>query len=193
MTSQELLRCGYCSERIPFEQLNPPSFTRCAICGKRSASWVFPAYYRAEIEGQAAPAREASQASCFFHPDKAAELACDGCGRFLCKVCDIHIGNSHLCTSCLQNGKSNVAATKLDNERVLHDSITLSLAAFAPIVFWPVVPFTAPYALYRAIRHYHTPSSIVRRNKWRLIVAMLLSTVQIIGIVAGIILIVKAV
>ena len=65
-------------------------------------------------------------------------------GRFLCTVCDIHIGQNHLCTSCLQAGKNPLAVAKLDNEQVLHDNITLSIALVAPFAFWPVVPFTAP-------------------------------------------------
>jgi hypothetical protein len=93
----------------------------------------------------------------------------------------------------LQAGKNPLAVAKLDNEQVLHDNITLSIALVAPFAFWPIVPFTAPYALYRAIRYFNAPSSIVERTHWRLIVAMVLATAQIVGMIVLVFIFVKAI
>lgn len=185
--------CHRCRERLAFEAFNQPNLIVCGNCGSAGAYFLFPAYYSATIEGQSALVRLEEQASCYFHPSNAATVACEGCGRFLCSVCDIEIGRSHICTYCLQAKKTQSTSAKLENERVLHDSVTFTLAAAVPFLFWPAAPFTAPYALYRAIRYYNAPTSIMGRSKWRLIVSMLLCVFQIIGTAVLIYFVVKAI
>jgi hypothetical protein len=157
----------------------------CGQCGERGAYWLFPAFFRAAERGQLAESRAEGQASCFFHPEKVATVACDGCGRFLCSVCDVPVGKSHLCTSCLQAKDQRSGAQWFENERLLHDSMTLTLALAVPFVFWPATVISAPYALYRSIRYFRTPSSLVSEGRWRLYVAMVASATQLLAMVAG--------
>lgn len=181
----EPFRCKHCFVTLPREALNRPGWVSCEQCGKRGAYWLFPAFYRADAMGQLAESRGEGQASCFFHCDKVATVACDGCGRFLCSVCDVPVGKSHLCTSCLQAKDQRSGAQWFENERLLHDSMTLTLALAVPILFWPGTIVSAPYALYRSIRHFRTPSSIVSEGRWRLYLAMVVSAAQVLAIVIG--------
>jgi hypothetical protein len=179
--------------RVDLSLLNQPGWSSCTSCGAGGAYWVFPAYYRAEVEGQVAPIRLDAEASCYYHPEKAAAVACDGCGRFLCTVCDITLGKDHLCTSCLQSGRTHESGAKLETERLLHESITLSLAVLTPIVFWPLMPFTAPYVVYRSIRYFNKESSILGRARWKLVLALVLGIAEILTTAAVIYLIAKGI
>jgi hypothetical protein len=185
------LHCHQCDTPLAFEQLNQQQLVTCGHCASLGAYWVFPAYYLAEVEGQTAPQRTEAEASCFFHPEKLASVVCEGCGRFLCAVCDIRVAGARLCTLCLQSGRTHAKASALENERVLHDSLTLSIAIL-PILIYPLLVITAPYALYRSIRYFNAPSSIVNRGKWRTVVAMLVSMAEIGGISVIIYFITKA-
>ena len=52
----------------------------------------------------------------------------------------------------------------------MHDSIALSLSLL-PVVIWPVTCLTAPAALFYAIRHWKSPTSILPRTKVRYLAA----------------------
>ena len=70
--------------------------------------------------------------------------------------------------------------TRLENQRTLYDGIALSLAVLPLLVFYFTL-LTAPIAIFIAIRHWNTPRSIVRRTRIRLVLAIILATIQIIG------------
>lgn len=182
----EPFRCRNCFSIIGPEQLNRPGWVACGDCGHRGAYWLFPAYYLASQRGSAAVARAEGQSSCFFHPEKLASVVCDGCGRFLCTVCDVSMGKAHFCTACLQTKDKQSGVSRIENERVLHANLTLTLALLAPILFWPITPFSAPYALYRSIRYFRTPSSLVEQGRWRLYLAMLAASGQVLLMVGGV-------
>ena len=178
------LVCSSCEGRLPPSALNQGEVAPCPACGHRRLAYVFPAYFTAEVTGQRAPTRLGDQASCFFHPDKLAQTACDGCGRFLCSVCDISVGADHLCTTCIQNQAMPGGRSKLVTERVRHDQITLALAAVIPLVMSPLVPLTAPYAIYRGIRYFRSPGSLVNHSKWPTILALFIAVLEVVGMVA---------
>lgn len=181
----EPFRCRSCFQSIPLQKLNRPGFVHCDHCGGRGAYWLFPAFYSGLQPGKLAPSRTEGQASCFFHPEKVASVACDACGRFLCSLCDVTLGKSHLCTHCLKSKDKVSGASRLENERILHDSITLTLALAVPVFFWPATVVTAPWALYRSIRYFRTPSSLVIQGRWRLYVSMLASASEVILMLVG--------
>jgi len=120
------------------------------------------------------------EASCFYHPDKQAVIPCDSCGRFLCSLCDLELDNMHLCASCLETSQEKRKIKNLENHRTLYDSVALHLAVL-PVLIWFTTIITAPVAVFLAIRHWKTPSSIIRRTKIRLILAMLIAGGQIVG------------
>lgn len=144
---------------------------------------VFPALFRPMARGDAGEKLMVDgEASCFYHPQKKAAVPCDRCGRFLCGLCDVELNNEHICPACLESGKQNGKLQTLANRRVLYDDIACALAV------WPLFPFfwfftflTAPAALFIAIRFYKAPPSLVPRSKARMITAMIVSGLQILG------------
>ena len=147
---------------------------------------VFPALLRKE---RLTPTDEAlrvdHEAGCFYHPQKKVVVPCSTCGRFLCALCDVELEGRHYCMTCLASGKKQRKIRNLENERVLYDNIALLLAT-VPLLFFYITILTAPVALFIAVRHWKSPSSIIPRTRIRSIAAIVLATLQIAGWTYGI-------
>jgi hypothetical protein len=63
---------------------------------------------------------------------------------------------------------------------VLYDSIALSLAVYALLIFYLTL-VTAPIAIFIAIRHWNSPRSIVHRTKIRLVLAIAIAAAELVG------------
>ena len=158
------INCSKCKASLPQEIFNHPDFTNCPSCHARVMTKTFPALQK-DISSQ--PAENIgldSEAGCFFHPQKKAVVVCATCGRFLCSLCDIEFDGGHICAACLEAGKKKKKIKNLETHRVLFDSIALSTAILPLLIFWLTI-ITAPISIYLAIRHWKTPTSIVRRIK----------------------------
>jgi hypothetical protein len=159
--------------------LNQPEFAPCPACGVPLLAEVFPALFRPPAAGQSGEkVMLEGESSCFYHPQKKAIVPCDGCGRFLCALCDCPLHGQHFCPSCLEAGRTKGKIKSLENERTLYDSIALSLTIF-PLIFYYLTFITAPIAIYVAIRYWNAPQSIVRRGKTRFVIAILLAVLEI--------------
>ena len=176
----ESIACSECRAPINPGHYNTEDFFPCPSCRTLLKVHVFPAFFRPIASGKAGEALIDDEASCFFHTDKKAETACEHCGRFLCALCDMKLGGKHLCPTCLTSRKEQSGAVDLERHRTLHDSIALGLATLPLIVVWPSL-FTAPIAFYFSIRNWNAPTSIIPRGKVRLVAAMILSGLQILG------------
>jgi hypothetical protein len=86
----------------------------------------------------------------------------------------------------METGKKKGRIVNLDRQRVLYDSVALKLAVFPMIIFYFTL-VTAPIALYLAIHHWKSPTSLVRRTKIRFIFAMALAGLQILAWTTGIV------
>jgi hypothetical protein len=176
----EEIRCTECRAPISAEYYNTPDLIRCPSCSVPIKIDVFPALLRGLEPGKAGDSLVDDQASCFYHPQKKAVVPCDQCGRFLCALCDIEWGRKHLCPGCLETGKKKGKIINLERHRVLYDATALRLAFYPILIFWFTL-VTAPVALYLAIRHWNSPTSIVRRTRIRFVLAITLSSLQILA------------
>lgn len=165
--AKPLFKCDKCGGAVSEELLNLDGFAPCNFCGTSLQIKVFPAFFRAPETGSVGE-RIASEgeASCYFHPEKKAAVPCDACGRFICSLCDIQLGDDHLCASCVESGRQKGKIRTMDNRRTRHDQLALALALY-PTVFFFITIFTAPYVLYLWISHRNTPISLVSRSRWR--------------------------
>ncbi len=175
------LACPRCAAPLtgPLEELN--RLERCAQCGAALDTHVFPALFRTVPVGSpAVPIVDQGEAGCFYHPQKRAVSPCDGCGRFLCALCDLELGGTHLCPACLEAGTKSGRLVSLANRRTLYDGAALSLAVW-PILLWPVTLITAPAVLWLVIFRWKSPGSIVGRGKIRFVLAMTMALLQLAG------------
>jgi hypothetical protein len=175
------IRCPACHVPLAPESYNTGTLRECPGCKRSVRVEAFPALLAPPRLG--VPAERVgveAESSCFFHPAKKAVVPCDGCGRFLCSVCDIQLGEQHLCPQCLESGKKKGKLQQLQNRRTLYDSMALAFATYPMLIFYLTI-VTAPIAIYLSIRYWNAPGSLVRRSKWRFMVALVLASAQLVG------------
>jgi len=181
----EEISCTHCHAPILAGYYNTSDLIPCPSCHAPVKIDVFPAFYHSPRSGKEGETLIDDQASCFYHPQKKAVIPCDHCGRFLCALCDVELSDKHLCPACVETGKKKGRIVNLDRHRVLYDGVALRLALFPMITIWFTL-ITAPMAIYLAIRHWKSPTSLVRRTKIRFIFAMALAGLQILAWTTGI-------
>jgi hypothetical protein len=182
-----LVQCPQCQAALPEGVFNQPDLSPCPVCEAPLQVEIFPAFFRKITPGQRAEAiLTDGESGCYYHPQKKAVLPCDGCGRFLCALCDCELNGQHFCPACLEAGKNKGKIQNLENHRTLYDSIALSLAIYPMIIFYFTF-ITAPMTLFVAIRYWKSPRSLVRRSNFRFIIAIILAVLQMAGWVVGIV------
>jgi len=175
------LQCPKCAAPLPDAVLNRSDLTPCPKCDAPLQVEVFPAFFR-----RIAPGRDGEivmvegESTCFYHPQKKAIVPCEGCGRFLCALCDCELHGEHFCPACLETGRKKGKIKRLENERVVYDDVALALAIL-PLLIPYFTLLTAPVALYLALRYWNTPRSILHRTKWRFVCAIIFATLELIG------------
>ena len=170
--------CNRCGRSLPKWELVRPDQAQCPDCGALSIVRVFPALFYAKIGPATAEAAAQGEATCFDHPAKRAVGACGHCGRFVCQLCAVDVQDGVRCPSCCAAGDFRTEAAEFENSRTLYDSIALT-TALAPLLLWPITAFTAPIALFVAIRYWKRPLSLVRRWRWRSALAILIALGEI--------------
>lgn len=176
------LACTRCGTALPGAALAAQAWT-CFGCGSELEVWAFPALWRGPAAPAGASLAAEGEAACFHHPHKRADFVCEGCGRFLCALCEVELAGAHYCPSCLEAGQRATTATSLETQRTLWDQVALSLAVLPLLIFYLTV-FTAPIAIAIALRHWRTPGSIVRRSRWRFVVAIVVGGLELAGMAA---------
>ncbi len=178
------LLCSRCNTPLPAEGFNTGEPVVCSGCQAQTLVTVFPAVLRGIASGKPAESLLVdTDASCFYHPQKKAEISCGNCGRFLCSLCDVDLNGEHLCPPCIEAGRQKGKLERLENRRVLYDEIAVSLALYPILIFivFYVSILTAPIALYISIRYWNAPSSIVARSKIRFVVAIVIASLQLLA------------
>jgi hypothetical protein len=179
-----VLQCTRCHAQLEQAFMNRGGLSPCPVCGVPVEVEAFPAFYRPIARGSdGEPVMVEGEASCFYHPQKKAAVPCQGCGRFLCALCDCLLNGQHFCPACLETGKQKGKIKNLENQRTLYDSIALALAVYPAVLIFTLffTIFTAPLALFIALRHWNAPRSLVHRSRARLVLAVIFSSLQIVG------------
>ncbi len=176
------LACSACNTDLPADFGAASEFSACPGCRVQLRAEIFPALYKPQRLGELArPVVDANDASCFFHPEKQAATACEGCGRFLCALCDLDLNGHHYCPQCLRSGQKKEL---FESYRVSYASMALFCAAM-PILIWPLTLVTAPFSLFFAIWGWNkSPSLTGKKRRLSSIAAIFLSLLQVAAWVA---------
>ena len=180
-STTNVLYCTKCLKDLPAYVFRAEGFRPCPSCAARIEGILFPAFFNDSSQSRSGQVLLIdTDASCFYHSQKKAEVACDYCGRFLCALCEVEMEGKRLCPPCIETGKIKGRIKSLENRRVLYDSIALSLSIIPLLIFY-LTFVTAPISLYVAIRYWNSPTSILHRGKWRMFLAVIFASTQIIG------------
>lgn len=182
------IRCPQCALALESDAFATGAPVECPACRSELTAAFFPAFENPPAAVSTASGERAieGEATCFFHPEKRATLACEGCGRFLCALCDLPLGARHLCPSCLGSDRRE----ELVMQRVCWSRITL-LGGVLPILvglaFWPFLVFTGLATIFVGLWTWKKPGSLVRGPRhWAAVVGILCGLVQV-ALMGGII------
>lgn len=180
------LYCSKCEKPGTFDVRSSPFHFVCSSCMRDNEVLVFPALFReTAVTGTGEKLLDDTESSCFYHPNKRASVPCDACGRYLCALCDIETAGRHLCPGCVANPTEDTEAEKPANRTTYYDNVALSVAIIPIIIFYLTI-FTAPIALYIALRYWNKTQSVLPRGKWRNVLAILIAGLELAGWIAGI-------
>jgi hypothetical protein len=150
----------------------------CERCATPLEFTVFPARRRGRRVARAARSVD-GDATCYFHPVNHAAAVCDGCGRYVCTVCEVPAEDGRvLCPPCVSSARKKTVQ-KAD-EIVVYDQMAMT-TALLPIIMWPITLATAPITLGLVIFGWRKPRSLLRPGRWRFVVAGLIALLQIGG------------
>jgi len=173
--------CPRCFAALKSTPPIPGERPQCPRCLSVFELEIFPALFRhREKAAEAERVLLEGESTCFYHLDRKAILPCHSCGRFLCSLCDCEVHSEHFCPSCLETGVKKGRIKSIENRRVRHDTIALTLA-IAPMLFFYLTLVTAPATLFVVVRHWKTPLSIVGSTRLTFVVAALVALLQIVG------------
>jgi len=99
----------------------------------------------------------------------------------VCRLCSVDFGQGVWCPSCVAAGAGSARTVKLETSRDLYDSMALTLP-LASLLLWPLAPPAALASLVLTAMRWKRPLSVVRRNRWRFVAAIVFSLVDLIGI-----------
>jgi hypothetical protein len=169
--------CALCNMPLPKWGLAAGEAAVCMLCGASNQAYVYPAAFHAPAPVATEAALD-GEAACFDHPAKRAVAACQQCGRFVCQLCAVELGDATWCPSCVAAGAGQAKAAKLDGSRILYDSVAL-MAPLVALLMWPFTIIAAPGAIVLAIAKWRAPLSLVRRNRWRFVAAILVGLTEV--------------
>jgi len=186
-----VVRCAFCNQPLPPEWLaGGGTATPCRVCGRTTQATLFPALLKDSAAKPpllpADPPME-GDAACFYNPERRATKACHHCGVLISDLWAAQWGQETVCLKCLDHLRDKSKDTRFNSKRILWDNVVLGLG-LAPIITLPLVIFywigfiTAPTALILGLWHWNSPRSLVPRGRWRLVVGLLLSFLQIAGV-----------
>jgi hypothetical protein len=140
---------------------------------------LFPAVIRSNDAVRAEEVLEGGQSTCFFHPKLPATALCDVSGRLICDLCQTEWNGQTVSFEALQSLLADNTSVKQERRCTKWDDIALSLVIF-PVILGPFVVLTAPVALgICAVKWRAGPTSLLRRSRWRYVVAALLAILEI--------------
>lgn len=172
--------CSKCGTVVPVRHYGGVSL-RCPGCRETLGIELYPAFYRGSGKVQSGEAVTAEgEATCYYHRRKKAAVFCQDCGRFVCSLCEVRIGDKSLCPTCIEKGLKGGAMESLTTHRTLYDSMSLSLSLL-PMLFVFITCITAPISIYVALKNWNKPGSLLPRTKLRFVCAVIFSSLQIIG------------
>lgn len=181
------LPCARCQTPLPKWELASGDQAVCTNCGAPNTVRVFPALL-ASMQAARPDSAAEGEAACFDHPGKRAVASCSQCGRFVCTLCAIPQGDRTWCPSCFAakaSGTPSLAGAGTVTALNLYDSMALILP-IASLVFWPLTVITGPSTVILSILRWRRPLSLVRRFRWRFVLAIIFGLAETAGWIWGI-------
>jgi hypothetical protein len=175
------LTCPHCSGPLPVDLFGAGRSGRCPACHCQVEAYIFPEFHKAASARSGIHLAQEHEAVCYFHSRYRAKNPCDNCGRFLCDICAINVGNRELCAECLSQLRKQRNETGLVHYAALFDNVSLFLVT-APVItifFWFLTIFSAPISLFLSFYYWPRQWNLLPRSRFRFVLAILFSLILI--------------
>ncbi len=182
--SDHLLVCATCKKHIPIETLALSEMTACPFCGAAFAAYVFPAAIAAP-KVDAPTAAIDGESTCFYHDTRPAEHVCAACGRLICGLCGIELGNRQMCPKCFEQGLTEQKDLSLAGSRIRYDSIAFTLAIISPLFLFfcfPTIVASTVASIVLAILHFKKTPNRTRSSNVQAIAAIIIASLELAGV-----------
>lgn len=186
------VKCPECTYPLAEDHYNAASGHQdCPSCKSKISVFAMPALYRGLAAMSDSAEAQLDDAACFYHEGKKAEQLCDDCGRFLCSLCTLPVGNDTLCASCLEIRRTKPSDAHTFTSRVVrYDKLAIGLALL-PLLYFPFTFVTAPATVFVAIRYWKKNVGIASGIRSRMVLALIIGLLEIAGWAIGISLLVR--
>ncbi len=158
---------------VPYQQ------TVCPKCAAELEYWLLPALFRPQAPGSPARPAVPGQAACFNHAGRQAVVECEGCGRFLCGLCDIEVRGRHWCPTCFETKRVEATLSPLPDRLTRYDRIAMALTLLPMLFCCGPSLITVPISLFIVIKHWNAPGSERASVRNTMLVSVILGVVQI--------------
>lgn len=157
-------KCPICQVDLPVADgaVGAQAIT-CGRCRGGVELEVFPAQWRKVQAGRAGELVTGEEAACFVHTDRRAEAACDSCGRFMCALCEVRVGEQRICVACLEGGRRAGRLVQVERGRTIFALVALRVALFG-LLLGPFGPAAGLSAIVLAIVGLSKPASLTGRR-----------------------------
>ncbi|RPI29507.1 MAG: hypothetical protein EHM61_01325 [Acidobacteria bacterium] len=177
------LYCTRCLSLLSFPADAHYQEAVCPSCAANLEFWLLPALFRpqtAEIRTRpAAP----GEAGCFNHPGRQATIECEGCGRFLCALCDMEARGRHLCPLCFDKKRVEGNLSQLPDRITRYDRIALAVTLLPMLFCCGPSLVTVPVALFIVIKYWTAPGSERPSVRRTMVFSLVLGVMQILFLV----------
>lgn len=166
---RRMFACPNCGETWPADLANRLMPGRCPSCRAEARLHVFPALFRAESTGaEGGSAAIDGESTCFYHPGKRATEICEGCGAFMCALCDVELAGRHVCPRCIERGQVPEARETMIPPHTRLDQIAGSLGLLSLLTFFMCFPgiMLGPLAVGFGIASLARPRGPVPYVRW---------------------------
>lgn len=175
------LPCPRCAADLGGGLVDSASLVMCPFCAVETRVQVFPAFARPTPVGVRTelPAVD-GESSCFYHPQKRAQVPCDSCGRFLCSMCDLDLKGAHFCPQCVDAGNRKGRLPVVESERTRWDQIVAALLVLPLALCWFPLPLTSIGALALIGWKWNAPPSRVSNSRAQFVVCAVVAVGELV-------------
>ena len=170
--------CPLCNRLLGPEFWNSGQFRACPACSAQVMTIAFPAITIPSGASAIVPC-EPGESSCFFHANSRPEAICDGCGRFLCRLCSIRFGQRRFCPDCIHRSRRQKSNSLVIDQAVLFDNIAIAVLALSVFTLSYVILglLISLLTVCLALVGWKYQRTLVRRSRFRFGFALILGLI----------------
>lgn len=173
------LPCTRCQSLLELPADAPYQRTVCPKCAADLEYWLLPALFRPQASGSPAKPAAGGQAECLNHPGRQAVVECEGCGRFLCGLCDLEVRGRHYCPACFDKKRTEGTLSVLPDRLTRYDRIALALTLLPMLFCCGPALITVPITVFIAVKYWNAPGSERPSVRNTLVASIVLGVIEI--------------